>query len=132
MKKVYPVILTPSDNLNGGYSVHVPDLDIDTQGLDLADAIYMARDVICMVICYKQDQGITEFPDGNPDIKAEPHQKLTYVDVDVDAYRRAHDNRAVRRNCSLPSWLNEKADEAGINVSKVLQEALEERLGINA
>ena len=43
MTKVYPVILTPTAS---GYVVTVPDLDINTQGKDLAEAIYMARDAI--------------------------------------------------------------------------------------
>ena len=38
--------------------------------------------------------------------------------------------KPVRRNVSLPSWLNHAADVAGINVSKVLQEALINVLGI--
>jgi DNA polymerase III delta subunit len=35
----------------------------------------------------------------------------------------------VRKNVSLPAWLSRKADEAGLSLSKVLQEALLERLG---
>ena len=38
--------------------------------------------------------------------------------------------KAVRRNVSIPEWLNKAADEAHINVSRVLQEALKEKLGI--
>ena len=30
----------------------------------------------------------------------------------------------VRRNVALPSWLNYEADQAGVNVSRILQEAL--------
>ena len=41
MKVVYPIILTPAER---GYVVFVPDLDINTEGEDLADAIEMARD----------------------------------------------------------------------------------------
>lgn len=34
------------------------------------------------------------------------------------------DRKTVRRNVALPSWLNYEAEHAGINVSRVLQEAL--------
>ena len=37
--------------------------------------------------------------------------------------------KAVRKNISLPSWLNEKAEKEGINFSRVLQEALLDKLG---
>lgn len=57
---------------------------------------------------------------------------VTLVDVDFTAYRKAHDNRMVRRNVTVPSWLNEKAEKAGINVSGVYK-SLEGRtaFGVN-
>ena len=54
MKAVYPIILTPAER---GYVVFVPDLDINTEGEDLADAIEMARDAIGL-------WGITERTQG--------------------------------------------------------------------
>ena len=44
MKIVYPVVFTPLEE--GGYMAYVPDLQINTSGKDLADAIFMARDAI--------------------------------------------------------------------------------------
>ena len=43
MRKAYPTIMTPTDGI---YMIRVPDMDIDTQGNDLTDAIEMARDAI--------------------------------------------------------------------------------------
>ena len=54
MKTAYPIILTPA---GGMYAVTIPDLDISTQGTDVADAMYMARDAIGIWICYEQDEG---------------------------------------------------------------------------
>ena len=51
-------------------------------------------------------------------------------DVDLVAYRRKMDSKMVRRNVTLPNWLNLEAEKAQINVSKVLQEALMTRLGV--
>lgn len=42
-KRVYPVILTPADNI---ILVEVPDMEILTEGKDYQDAIEMARDAI--------------------------------------------------------------------------------------
>ena len=55
----------------------------------------------------------------------------TYVDVDFSAYRKKVDTKTVRRNVALPSWLNYEAERAGINVSRVLQEALMQTLNVN-
>lgn len=49
---------------------------------------------------------------------------LTFADVDFSEYRKKVDTKTVRRNVALPSWLNYEAEHAGINVSRVLQEAL--------
>ena len=49
---------------------------------------------------------------------------VSLVDIDSSEYRRKIDTRTVRRNVALPSWLNYEAEHAGINVSRVLQEAL--------
>jgi predicted RNase H-like HicB family nuclease len=123
---VYPVIFTKTES---GYIAHVPDMNIDTQGRDLAEAIYMARDAIGLMGIDMQDDGNT-LPSPS-DFASVPHgddEILSMVDIDFDAYRRANEQRTVRRNVSLPSWLDEKAAKAGINVSATLKDALIEKL----
>jgi predicted RNase H-like HicB family nuclease len=96
MKFAYPIVLTP---VKEGFAVKVPDLDIYTQGSDVAEAMYMARDAIGMWICYEQDEGRTiPVPGDIANIKTEPNEIKTLVDIDADEYRRAHDNRTVRKN----------------------------------
>ncbi|MCC8150787.1 MAG: type II toxin-antitoxin system HicB family antitoxin, partial [Lachnospiraceae bacterium] len=56
---------------------------------------------------------------------------LSLVDVDLTEYRRKTDNKTVRRNVTLPNWLNLEAEKAQINVSRVLQEALMAKLVIS-
>lgn len=82
----------------------VPDMEIFTEGESFADAIEKV----------KQDTEDIDFSKG----------VLTYVDVDFSEYRKKVDTKTVRRNVALPSWLNYEAEHAGINVSRVLQEAL--------
>ena len=53
---------------------------------------------------------------------------LTMVIVDFAEYRKKMDNKMVRRNVTLPNWLNAEADRLNLNVSKVLQEALAEKV----
>ncbi len=56
---------------------------------------------------------------------------LSLVDVDLVVYRNRLDNKAVRRNVTLPNWLNQEAEKSHLNVSKVLQEALMAKLGVS-
>lgn len=111
--------------------VRIPDFDIATQGTDVADAIGMARDAIGLVGIDMEDDG-KELPLPESTIeKAEENDIVTLVDVDFAEYRRKHENRAVKKNCTIPSWLNEEAEKAGVNFSKVLQEALMNVLNVS-
>ena len=44
--------------------------------------------------------------------------------IEDTGFRGNLDTRTVRWNAVLSSWLNHEAEHAGINVSRVLQEAL--------
>ena len=54
--------------------------------------------------------------------------QTTYVVVDIDNYRR--DTRAVKKMVSIPAWLAQEATENNVSLSKVLQDALKERLSV--
>lgn len=128
MKNVYPVILIPD---KVGFVVSIPDFDIMTQGEDIADAIDMARDAISLMGINYQDEG-KELPAASKaaDIKCNKNETITLVDVDFSAYRKMLDNRSIRKNCTIPSWLNEKAEQNHLNFSAILQSALMEKLNI--
>lgn len=136
MKQVYPTfILKMEASSEHPFLVCVPDMDIFTEGDTFADAIEMARDAIGLTGISMEDQK-EEIPapsDQDTAIKKVQQDTeivdfskgiLTYVDVDFSEYRKKVDTKTVRRNVALPSWLNYEAEHAGINVSRVLQEAL--------
>ncbi|MCR5774388.1 MAG: type II toxin-antitoxin system HicB family antitoxin [Lachnospiraceae bacterium] len=134
MTKVYPAIFTRTEDKKDTYLIDIPDLNGATEGYGLADAIHMARDYIG---CKLYDLEESDYPASTPiesiDISNGKFHNagpsiVSMVDIDIDAYRREMDSRPVRRNVSLPNWLNKKANEAHINVSRVLQEALIEKL----
>lgn len=139
MKQVYPTLIAEYKN---SYLVYVPDMDIYTEGKTMADAIEMARDAIGLKgIDYEDDKKTLPTPSAPELVIAKAKQDsdvfdystgiLTYVDVNFTEYRRRMDNKAVRRNVTLPNWLNAEAEKAGINVSRVLQEALINVLGLS-
>ena len=135
MKNIYPVIFTQDKE---GYLIEVPDLEILTQGTDLANAIDMARDAINLKCVDLED-------DGKPVPVPSPIEKIdvskgtfadvgrgfiSNVDTDTAEYRRSIEEKTVRRNVTLPSWIDYAAEEAKVNVSKILQEALIKELGL--
>ncbi|TPR16666.1 type II toxin-antitoxin system HicB family antitoxin [Apilactobacillus timberlakei] len=123
-KVLYPVILEPEEN---DVFVQVPDIKGGyTQGKDTFDAIEMAKDVIGNLL---EDISPENYPKASDpkNIKLEKGQQLVYVDVDMREFKRKYP-RTVRRNVTIPEYLNVMAKNNKINVSKVLSEALENKL----
>lgn len=130
MKNSYPAILTPDEV---GYVVYIPDFQINTEGDTLTEAIEMARDAIgVMGIDMEDDKRELPAPSEMSDVKKESEDAIvTLVDVDFAEYRRKNDLRVVRRNVTLPSWLNFEAERSGVNVSAILQRALKQELHLS-
>ncbi|SEI47644.1 Predicted nuclease of the RNAse H fold, HicB family [Lachnospiraceae bacterium A10] len=125
-KIAYPVVLTPDEC---GYLVYVPAFNIDTSGENMADAMEMARDAIGIIGIEYQDQGI-ELPSvDSGKIVTEKDDIVTYVDIDFDTYRLKCDNKKVRKNVTIPYYLNVKAEKLGLNFSRILEEALLAKVG---
>ncbi len=129
MKKAYPIVMTKGKTY---IVVFIPDFDIHTQGRDIPEAIEMARDAIGIMGIDMEDEG-EPLPEETTmqSLQAEYSDAIiTLVDVDFLEYRRKNDMRTVRKNCSIPSWLNFEAEKAGINFSAVLQNGLKAALHI--
>ena len=131
MKGAYPVIFTDVDT---NILVEVPDLGILTEANEegkakgtIADAIEMARDAIGLACINLQDENkpipeptpIADVDVTNGTFAEDGKGIVSLVDVDLTEYRRAIDNKMVR-----------EAEEAHINVSGVLREALMSVLGV--
>jgi hypothetical protein len=138
VRVVYPTLIEKSEDM---YLVFVPDLMIYTEGKDLGNAIEMARDAISLKCLNLEDNKIS-IPEPSSYSKAieiakEVHQGesfnytdgiVTVVDADLTEYRRKLDRKMVKKNLTIPSWMNVEAERLNLNVSRVLQEALEEKI----
>ena len=129
MRRVYPIVMTQGEKY---VVVFIPDFNINTQGVDFTEAIEMARDALGIMGVDMIDDG-EELPNASKikEIKAEEGSILSLVDVDFNEYRRKNDLKAVKKNCTIPSWLNYEAEKAGINFSAILQSALKAELKIS-
>lgn len=139
MKKAYITFLTPTNDDKGTVLVEVPDLEILTEGYGIEDAISMARDAIGLKCIYLEDEGmpikepskVSSFELSSSSFIDVGQPIVTLVDIDITEYRKRIDNKSVRRNVTIPNWLNQAAEAAHLNVSRVLQEALMEKLGVS-
>lgn len=126
MKLVYPAIFTPCKEKEG-YTVVVPDLPgCISEGDSLADAIDMGVDAASGWI-------LGELEDGN-DIPAASEYKniipdtadsfVTLLVLDMESYAEKYGSKAVRKNITIPAWLNAYGEKNHLNFSKILQDAL--------
>lgn len=122
MKYIYPAIFEENDD--GSFTVTFPDLPgCITEGKTLANALYMAQNALTQWIEYLLEKK-ENISDPSP-IKAVKLKDTQFATLTVATIR---DERAVRRTVSIPGWLDAEAFEAGLSLSKILQDALKEKL----
>ena len=109
-----------------GYTVEVPDLPgCVTEGDDLADAIEMATDAASgWILGELEDGNNIPSPSQRKDIQTDDDSFINMLVLDMDAYSEKYGSKAVRKNITIPAWLNTYGEKNHINFSKVLQDAL--------
>lgn len=128
MKKLlYPACFYPCEDKPGAYTVVVPDLPgCISEGDSLEDALAMATDAASGWV-------LDEMEEGNPlpvpsNIKYvhpdSPDGFVNLLALDMDSYAEKYGNKAVRKNLTIPAWLNTFAEANHVNFSQVLQDAL--------
>lgn len=145
MKVIYPVCIFQTKE---EFMAFVPDLNTNnTYGKTLEEALYMAEDLIAGYILEDlENVSKNEIPKqsriDNIDIKeVQKYWEIededvissfkTLVVVDLDEFAQKWGNKSVRKNLTIPQWLNTRAEALNINFSQVLQEALKSKLGID-
>lgn len=126
MKTLYPVVFTKETD---GYSAEVPDLSgCFSDGSTFAETYKNIQNAIGL---YLED--MTEYPKSSaPEtIKINSQgQFMCVVEFDDLEYKKQNSTRSVKKNLTIPEWLNNEAEKHHINFSSVLQEALKTQLHI--
>ena len=126
MKLTYPACFYPCEEKEGGFTVEVPDLPgCVSEGSTLAEAILMGTDAASGWV-------LDELEDGKPAPEASPLEIIipeaggfvSMLVLDMDAYAEKYGEKAVRKNLTIPAWLNTFAENNHINFSQVLQDSL--------
>ena len=89
----------------------------------------MAEDVLAFTL-YSLEKRHLEIPKPSELQNVDEDSFVNLIACDTLEYQKMNNNKAVKKTLSIPEWLNEKAVEANINFSQVLQEALKEKLGV--
>ena len=126
MKLTYPACFYPCEQKEGGYTVEVPDLPgCVSEGESLADAILMATDAASGWVLDEMEDVKPAPPASAPDsVVPDAGGFVSMLVLDMDAYAEKYGDKAVRKNLTIPAWLNTFAEKNHINFSQVLQDSL--------
>jgi predicted RNase H-like HicB family nuclease len=129
MKYKFPALISREDD---GFFVEFPDLDDTfTQGDTWEEAFENAEDVLNLMLWNREENNIPiPDPSSIDKIKVPANATLALFKADTLEYRKLHDTKSVRKNVTIPSWLNALAISKNINFSNLLQNALMNELGI--
>ena len=122
MEFVYPAVFNANDD--GSYTITYPDLPgCISEGKSLENAMYMAQSALMQWIKYLIDKKqIIPKPSPMQSISTEGREFVNLIRVEVK------DGRAIKRTVSIPKWMDDGAIKSGLSLSRVLQEALSEKL----
>lgn len=135
-KIAYPAVFYPDQQY--GYAVIVPDLPgCNSQGQTIEEAVEMGCDAACGWILGELEEGRDVPKPGDlheidPDevLEGFPGGFCQYLVLDLADYASKYGNQGIQASVTLPHWLKSHADDAGLDLSEVLQEALMEKTGI--
>lgn len=129
MKKMYPAVFEKEGT---SYNVSFPDLpEAITCGDTLEQAIEMAKECLglCLDVRHENKEEFPEMTDPST-ISCEKGSFVMMIEFDSIEFNKRYNKKAIRKNVTIPAWLNEMAEEKNINFSNVLQNALMKKLNI--
>jgi predicted RNase H-like HicB family nuclease len=127
---IFPAVIYPPEQEGLDYCVVFPDLDVATQGETLEQALDMAKELLELTIFGLEEDGDQIPVASDPATLGieQPGAFTTLIVVNMPMVRTEMDLQYVRKTVTLPKWLNDLAEKAGVNFSKTLQTALKLKL----
>lgn len=121
-------------NENNQYEVTFPDLNpyAATFGDNLEEALQSAHDSLTGYLLTEEDANETvPKPTTNPEkFDINKPDFLVPVKIDLKLEREKEENKLVKKTLTIPAFLNIRGQEAGLNFSALLSEAIKKKLQI--
>lgn len=131
MKRViaYAAVLDNSENDNGVYTVTFPDVpSAISQGETLAEAVENGSEALGLALY--EEKHLPKHSNYYDVIQNNPDKVVTLIASNLDKIAATVRKPTVKKNTTIPGDLAQKAEDAGINFSQTLAEALREKLGV--
>jgi Uncharacterized conserved protein len=131
-KLMYLAILEPSEN--GGFGVYFPHLPgCISYGSNAEEAVDNAKEALELHVYGMEKDGEKLPPSGMVINEREINGMAVFITIFPDMVADEMNNRRVKTNVTIPAWLKEIAEKRNdVNLSKILEIALKDYLGINS
>lgn len=126
MKLVYPAVLLPFEE-GEGYTITVPDLPgCVSEGCSLADALLMGTDAASGWVLDELEDGkaAPSVSSLNDVASANPEAIVTYLVLDMDSYAERYGKKAIRKNITIPAYMNAYVEDNNLSLSEITQNAI--------
>ena len=129
MKYIYPAIFTEEED---GILVDFPDLpNCYTDGATIEEAFENAEDALSLALWHLEvEHAAIPAPSVPAALHVPSGASVALVRADTLPVRQINDTRTVRKNVTLPGWMDTLAREHNINFSKLLQNAICKECGV--
>lgn len=130
---IYPIVVEKSDD--GGLGIYFPDFPgTAILSIDIADGIRKAKEMLVDLVLEKEEQDQSlPIPSAPENIALlDANDRIVFVEIYMPPYRNEAANKSVTKNCTLPKWLRDVGEEAGLNFSQLLQASIKDALGIKS
>lgn len=123
----YPAILDDSENPKGMYTVTFPDVPgAISQGMGVPEAMANGSEALGLMLY--NEENLPNVSDIKEIQKENQGSLVTMIFSNLAEVKKHVKTPMVKKNTTIPGDLAQKAEEAGINFSKTLTEALEQKL----
>ena len=128
-KRTYPAIIVRNPSEEYQYSVMFPDLPgCITEGRTQNEALEMAQEALGLHLYGLEEDG-DDIPAPSESLTTGEGEAVALITVNFDSFREIMENKYVKKTLTIPAKLNITAENAGVNFSQLLQQALKEYLG---
>ncbi|MFS1519668.1 type II toxin-antitoxin system HicB family antitoxin [Bacillus sp. SCS-151] len=128
---IYPIVVEKAED--GGLGMYFPDfLGTGILAKDLIDGIQKAKEMLSNLVIGLEEQGkgIPNPSDPASIDLLDESDRIVFIEIYMPPYRDEAANKSVTKNCTLPKWLRDAGEEAGLNFSHLLQASIKEALNI--
>lgn len=127
-KLIYPAVFLQEDD---GITITFPDLPgCISCANTLEEAYDMAKEAMELFMNDYVNDMFKNVPSVSKlsHIKLENNECIALIELDINEYLKTLDNSTVKKTLTIPAWLDYIACKKKLNFSKILQEALIEKI----